>query len=241
MTAPGPEPAVEAVAEALPTEAELAPEEAPPSVEAPRPLDLLERLVEAPPAAEAPTAEEVRAEEEFLPVTELERPVTAPGPEPAVEAVAEALPTEAELAPEEAPPTVEPGRLAREEPAAAQAEGMPGIGVPPSTPETKRPMETVAGAGSTPAVHEAAPSLEKEEVEYGELDIDSYSLERELAELTGAAIPQPTKKIKIPIKPKGEEGKVEEIEKGKPVPKVRRDKAVTKSLIMRIIDGIKRL
>lgn len=68
-----------------------------------------------------------------------------------------------------------------------------------------------------------------------------YSLERELAELTGVAVPQPTKKIKIPVKPKGEDGEVEEIDRGKPVPKVKRDKAVTKSIIMRIIDGIKRL
>jgi hypothetical protein len=55
------------------------------------------------------------------------------------------------------------------------------------------------------------------------------------------SVPQPTKKIKIPVKPKGEDGEVEEIDKGKPVPKVKRDKAVTKSIIMRIIDGIKRL
>ena len=65
--------------------------------------------------------------------------------------------------------------------------------------------------------------------------------ERELAELTGAAVPQPTKKIKIPVKPKGEVVESDELDKGKPVPKVKRDKAVTKSLIMRIIDGIKRL
>ncbi|NPV59545.1 MAG: hypothetical protein HPY75_07770 [Actinobacteria bacterium] len=79
------------------------------------------------------------------------------------------------------------------------------------------------------------------EEEAAGFDMESYSLERELAELTGAAVPQPTKKIKIPVKPKGEVVESDELDKGKPVPKVKRDKAVTKSLIMRIIDGIKRL
>ena len=69
----------------------------------------------------------------------------------------------------------------------------------------------------------------------------NYSLERELAELTGASMPQPTKKIKIPVKPKGEDKEVEEIDRKTPVPKVKRDKTVTKGIIMRIIDGIKRL
>ncbi|MGQ9537286.1 MAG: hypothetical protein ACUVT4_08685 [Actinomycetota bacterium] len=119
-----------------------------------------------------------------------------------------------------------------------------GVSAPPSTPEAEKLMETSTGMDEeVPASHIVSGEAETaaQEVGYGELDIDSYTLERELAELTGAAIPQPTKKIKIPIKPKGEEGKVEEIERGKPVPKVKRDKAVTKSIIMRIIDGIKRL
>ncbi|MDI6872813.1 MAG: hypothetical protein QME84_00795, partial [Actinomycetota bacterium] len=161
----------------------------------------------------------------------LERLVEAP-PAP------EAPPAEEIAPPEEA----EPRR--KVEPAAASAAETVSPVVHPLTPEAEKPMETVARTGEELAdtAPGAAPtSREVAEVDYGELDIDSYSLERELAELTGAAIPQPTKKIKIPIKPKGEEGKVEEIEKGKPVPKVKRDKAVTKSLIMRIIDGIKRL
>ena len=141
---------------------------------------------------------------------------------------------------------------------------MPEVSVPEapmpevSTPEAPMP-ETIPEAAQAPAPETArveapgAPVPAGAEVEGGEemgrraeeepsgFDMGSYSLERELAELTGASVPQPTKKIKIPVKPKGEEAEVEEIDKGKPVPKVKRDKAVTKSIIMRIIDGIKRL
>jgi len=94
-----------------------------------------------------------------------------------------------------------------------------------------------------PEAAEAAPQAptESAEEEPAGFDMGNYSLERELAELTGASMPQPTKKIKIPVKPKGEEKEVEEIDKRRPVPKVKRDKTVTKGIIMRIIDGIKRL
>ncbi|MBN2027758.1 MAG: hypothetical protein JW854_13460, partial [Actinobacteria bacterium] len=125
-----------------------------------------------------------------------------------------AMPSEVEIPPQEPP---QPEVI----PEAAQA------------PPGGEPIGVGAGPGESIGV--AA------EEEPGGFDMGSYSLERELAELTGVSVPQPTKKIKIPVKPKGEEGEVEEIDKGKPVPKVKRDKAVTKSIIMRIIDGIKRL
>ncbi|MBC7252575.1 MAG: DUF4388 domain-containing protein [Actinobacteria bacterium] len=212
--------------------------EAPPAEEAPRTLDLMGQLVESPPA-EAPPAPE-RAPEESLPVTEPESaPLTGyEKPETGEEAgltVAE----EAKGGLEEISPVEEQEVAPGAGPSAASTETVYPASRP-LTPEEKKPMHTMAGTGEAQTAA-AVPPGETAEVEYGELDIDRYSLERELAELTGAAVPQPTKKIKIPIKPKGEEGRVEEIEKGKPVPKVKRDKAVTKSLIMRIIDGIKRL
>ena len=213
--------------------------EAPPAEEAPRTLDLLEQLVESPPAAEAPPAPET-APEEPLPVTELESAsLTGYGkPEVGVEA-GHTVAEEVKVGLEEISPVEEQGMVPGAEPSAASTETVYPA-AQPLTPEEKKPMHTMAGTGEAQTAR-AVPGGETAEVDYGELDIDHYSLERELAELTGAAVPQPTKKIKIPIKPKGEEGRVEEIEKGKPVPKVKRDKAVTKSLIMRIIDGIKRL
>jgi hypothetical protein len=118
------------------------------------------------------------------------------------------------------------------------------------TPEAPQPP-AVEYAQPEAAYEPPAPEIPDEEYavdaeavageEASAFDMGGYSLERELAELTGVSAPQPTKKIKIPVKPKGEDGEVEEIDKGKPVPKVKRDKAVTKSIIMRIIDGIKRL
>jgi len=113
-------------------------------------------------------------------------------------------------------------------------------------PEAAQAMPEVAQAPLTAVPQGAGPEAGEGigiagEEELSGFDMGSYSLERELAELTGVSVPQPTKKIKIPVKPKGEDGEVEEIDKGKPVPKVKRDKAVTKSIIMRIIDGIKRL
>ena len=117
----------------------------------------------------------------------------------------------------------------------------PGEVAPAPPPETvEAPPPEAAPPVSGEFVPEAAGFAPDEEEAAG-FDMGSYSLERELAELTGASMPQPTKKIKIPVKPKGEVGEVEEIDRGKPVPKVKRDKAVTKSIIMRIIDGIKRL
>jgi len=213
--------------------------EAPPAEEAPRTLDLWEQLVESPPAAEAPPAPET-APEEPLPVTELESAsLTGYGkPEVGVEA-GHTVAEEVGVGLEEISPVEEQGMVPGAEPSAASTETVYPA-AQPLTPEEKKPMHTMAGTGEAQTAR-AVPGGETAEVDYGELDIDHYSLERELAELTGAAVPQPTKKIKIPIKPKGEEGRVEEIEKGKPVPKVKRDKAVTKSLIMRIIDGIKRL
>jgi len=110
--------------------------------------------------------------------------------------------------------------------------------------------QIVPEAAQAPQPEFAAPVMEVETPtgasegvveETAGFDMGGYSLERELAELTGVSVPQVTKKIKIPVKPKGEDGEVEEIDRGKPVPKVKRDKAVTKSIIMRIIDGIKRL
>ncbi len=244
----------EAISEARPSflEMEVQPlvKPAPPAEEAPaapEPLDLLERLAEEPAAPELPT--------------EVAREVSAP---PAEEAPAAPEPLETGLrgtylsplermaAPqtEEAPPAstapVTPEGVEAAPTlfgAAAKAEVTPVEIVPPREVE----KEVVGIASPSPPVREeahvgtgeAAVTAEAGE-EYGEFDETAYSLERELAELTGAAIPQP-KKIKIPIKQKGEEREVEEIDKGKPVPKVKRDKAVTKSIIMRIIDGIKRL
>ncbi len=204
-------PAVEApVAEAA---------EAPPAVEAPEPLDMLEKLVEAPPALEREV--EAAPPLEKPPLVPEAREVTAPAAE-----VARV---------EEAPPAVEaPGPEAAEAPPAVEAPG----------PLLERVGETALpeAAREEPAAPTVpVPEAAEAEEEYEGYGLEGYSLERELAELTGAAAPQPTKKIKIPVRPKGEEGKVEELDRGKPVPKVKRDKAVTKSIIMRIIDGIKRL
>ena len=85
---------------------------------------------------------------------------------------------------------------------------------------------------------EAAPAPPAEDIFDG-----SFALERELAELTGAGAPAATKKIKIPVKQakQAKEGEKPMQQEGKPVPKVKRDKTVTKGIVMRIIDGIKRL
>jgi hypothetical protein len=94
-------------------------------------------------------------------------------------------------------------------------------------PAAAAPAEVSAQAGG------AAPGDEL-------FDMGSYTLERELAELTGAGAPAATKKIKIPVK-QAKEGEKAMQQEGKPVPKVKRDKTVTKGIVMRIIDGIKKL
>jgi hypothetical protein len=113
------------------------------------------------------------------------------------------------------------------------------------TPAAEKPGKELATAGQKGREGDGsiAQARDREEVaeEAAGFDIDAFTLERELAELTGAAVPQPTKKIKIPVKQKGEEKQDMEEERKKPVPKVKRDKTVTKSIIMRIIEGIKRL
>jgi Domain of unknown function (DUF4388) len=204
-------------------------------------LELLEKALEEPLAAQ-PEGDELRGLLDELPglapaapATSPQTPAPAPIEEPESEfKISEELPLSQET---QAPAmegaveelTQEPSP---EMPAAAQGPGQS----TPITPEA--PSIGQAPAGEEQAVR-GAP--EREEEEPSGFDMGGYSLERELAELTGVSIPQPTKKIKIPVKPKGEEGAVEEIDRGKPVPKVKRDKAVTKSIIMRIIDGIKKL
>jgi hypothetical protein len=106
-------------------------------------------------------------------------------------------------------------------------------------PPAEAPTEAIQPeAAQAPPAGPAAPATDEELASF---DMGNYSLERELAELTGASMPQPTKKIKIPAKPKGEDREVDELDRKMPVPKVKRDKTVTKGIIMRIIDGIKRL
>ncbi len=232
-----------------------------PELEMPEPIERLEALAEAsevsPEEAYVPpllleSAEPTYAEPaQAMPELEASEPEYAPPPmqqmpelempEPIerLEALAEA----SEVSPEEA--YVPPLLLESAEPTYAEpAQAMPEFEV--SEPEYAPPpqgRETAPAAAPTVPREEGAGGYAEEEG-YGEdheFDMGNYSLERELAELTGASMPQPTKKIKIPLKPKGEDGDVEEIDKGKPLPKVKRDKAVTKSIIMRIIDGIKRL
>jgi hypothetical protein len=182
-------------------------------------VGLLEGLVEGPPSEQAEAESAARPEE--LPEVQYEPP----------QAPLEELPSLEELTPQAEPEPLSAATFL-EEPAVAQAPPPPA----PITPEAPVGEPQVADREEAPV-----PEPRHEEEEAPGFDMGGYSLERELAELTGASIPQPTKKIKIPVKPKGEEGEVEEIDKGKPVPKVKRDKAVTKSIIMRIIDGIKKL
>ena len=220
----------------------------PDSGEAPASLDQLERVIGAG-EGEMPSTE-MEKPPEVIPTPDtvelLERMVEAPEPVELLERMEEApepveLLERMEEAPEVVPPPP-PQAAVPEAPPAAEA--MPEA-APAPLPEVVPPPPPQAAVPEAPGVEapvgaEAAPGVVPEEEPAG-FDMGGYSLERELAELTGASIPQPTKKIKIPLKPKGEEGEVEEIGKGKPVPKVKRDKAVTKSIIMRIIDGIKRL
>jgi hypothetical protein len=226
----------------------------------PEPIDVLEQLAEAPEVEAEPLsgipAEALPGELGAIPP---EPPILAgfeddvPGPPevplaeaPQPQVISEAAQAPPEMAP--APEYVQPAMPS--EPVAP----MPG---PPEVPlaEAPQPQVISEAAQAPPFGVQAPPAGAQADVEPGYIqdtgalaeeepagfDMGSYSLERELAELTGASVPQPTKKIKIPVKPKGEEGEVEEIDRGKPVPKVKRDKAVTKSIIMRIIDGIKRL
>jgi hypothetical protein len=179
---------------------------------------------EAPALEELPSVEEVAptAEEAPHPLEMLEKAAEeaeAPAVEEAEAPALEELPSVEEVA-----PTAEEAPMAPEEKEEAETGGIEVVGGGPGAKEKKKAVE--------------AEEEREEETEY---DLESYTLERELAELTGASIPQPTKKIKIPIKPKGEEKVEGELEKRKPVPKVKRDKTVTRSIIMRIIDGIKRL
>ncbi len=190
-------------------------------------FDIIEMLAESPEAMPEPAAPEAEfavpepARESPEPIELLERLAESP----------EAVP-EAAQAP--APEYVEPA--VPEQPAAT----VPTVAPEQRPPAAFEPSQFDAPVASAPA-YEAADRVEDALEETQDFDVGAYSLERELAELTGVSTPQPTKKIKIPVKPKGEEEEVEELDRGKPVPKVKRDKAVTKSIIMRIIDGIKRL
>ncbi len=117
---------------------------------------------------------------------------------------------------------------------------------PQQVPTAEAPPLPEVAEAPAPVVERPAevspPAVAAEEEIY---DMGSYTLERELAELTGAGRPQPTKKIKLTVRQPAKEGEkpVQEMAKGKgkPVPKVTRDKTVTKGIIMRIIDGIKKL
>ncbi len=196
-------------------------EEGPPAAEV---FDLLEKIIETP--AEGQLQEdELRGLMEEIPEATVS---------PAAEAKKEEL-TKAEQPVEIiSPETLEAGPSAETPAAETEAHPQAPVQPPPIISEAAKAPATVPEATG-----EEAPAAAEEETTG--FDMGGYSLERELAELTGVSMPQPTKKIKIPVKPKGEEGEVEEIDKGRPVPKVKRDKAVTKSIIMRIIDGIKKL
>jgi len=202
---------------------------------APEPIDLMEQYLETPEAAQPPVTEVPEVvlpeEPEALP----HEPLMPGGMEEEVPVISEEPLAGAPQAPPPAPEYVQPAmpsevEIPQEPIQAPQPEVIPEAAQAP-------PGDARVGAG-TELGESIGVAAEEEPAGF---DMGSYSLERELAELTGVSVPQPTKKIKIPVKPKGEEGEVEEIDKGKPVPKVKRDKAVTKSIIMRIIDGIKRL
>jgi len=216
---------------------------------APMPAEVEEAMPQAmPEAAQAPAPEFARP---AVPVEPM-----APMPPAVEEAMPEVLPEAAQAMPEAAQAMPEAAQASAPEFARPAVPVEPMAPMPPAVeeampavlPEAAQAMPEAAQA-QTPlaAVPQGAGPEAAEgigiagEEEPSGFDMGSYSLERELAELTGVSVPQPTKKIKIPVKPKGEDGEVEEIDKGKPVPKVKRDKAVTKSIIMRIIDGIKRL
>ncbi len=219
-----------------------APEYVQPSVSEPAPQEM-----EAPQPQFEPEAAPAPPEIPQAPPQAAQAPpeaAQAPAPQPQFEPEAAPAPPEIPQAPPQA---------AQAPPEAAQAPApeyaQPSVSEPaPQEAEAPQPQfepEAAAAASLTPQAGTEAGYVEKDgmtaEEEPSGFDMGSYSLERELAELTGASVPQPTKKIKIPVKPKGEDGEVEEIDRSKPVPKVKRDKAVTKSIIMRIIDGIKRL
>ncbi len=217
-----------------PPQAEIAPPPVPEAAQAPAP-----EFVQAPP----PVPEPPQAEIAPPPVPEAAQ---APAPEFVQAPPPVPEPPQAEIAP---PPVPE----AAQAPAPEFVQAPPPVPEPPQAEIAPPPLVTgtsfqevlevpqIKEAPSAGPVQEEYDGLEEGLEEPGGFDMGGYSLERELAELTGVSAPQPTKKIKIPLKPKGEEGEVEEIDRGKPVPKVKRDKAVTKSIIMRIIDGIKKL
>lgn len=182
-------------------------------------IDLIERMVETALTPEAPPLPE-EVEAVYAP--------EAKEASPAPEVLEEEAPVS--ISPVEAPPAAAP----------AEEEVAPLPEVPAPAPEEAIPP--LAGEGTGEGKPAPTPKiLEEFEDIY---DHETYTLERELAELTGAGRPQPIKKIKIPVKP-GKEGEKPMQDaaraKGKPVPKVTRDKTVTKGIIMRIIDGIKKL
>lgn len=197
---------------------------------------MLEEIIELPEEVQAAPPGEAQGPPEIPmapePLSVLEHLLETPE-EKAVQAPRQEMPEAATTAP--------PGEAQAEPPITVIPEA---VQAPRQAPYQIPPTEAAGveeraekAAGGEGYAHEGAGVAE----EASGFDMGGYSLEQELAELTGASTAQPTKKIKIPVKPKGEEGEAEEIDKGKPVPKVKRDKAVTKSIIMRIIDGIKRL
>ncbi len=256
-TVPTPVPAMEAppVAAAPMPEPEL---EAPPVAAAPMPEPVAPAAtvptpvppMEAPPVAAAPMPEPVApAATVPTPVPPMEAPPVAAAPRPEPVAPAATVPTP--VPPIEAPPVAAAPRPTAAPRAVARPSAAAGAPPTANIPEVKEDVvpktleEPQVAATASPAMEQA---LEFEEAAPGgqkSYDTGSFSLERELAELTGAGAPQPTKKIKIPVKPgtpvKEGESPMQEMAKGKPVPKVKRDKTVTKGIIVRIIDGIKKL
>jgi len=193
-------------------------------------LDVLEKIIEAPtPAAPEPAAPPAPEPAPASELDVLEKIIEAPTP----------------AAPEPAAP---PAAVQRTREAAREEMGAGAAAVatpPPEAPAPPAPSPAAEGTakavveekGRGPAA-EAAPPPPAEDIFDG-----SFALERELAELTGAGAPAATKKIKIPVKQakQAKEGEKPMQQEGKPVPKVKRDKTVTKGIVMRIIDGIKRL
>ena len=193
-------------------------------------LPLAPEYIEAPEAPPAPPQPAPPLEEAASELDVLEKIIEAPEAPPAP-------PQPAPPAPAEASPPPAPAAEAPA-PAPAAAATTPEAWEGTAAPQVEEKLEGPAPAAAAPAevsaqAGGAAPGDEL-------FDMGSYTLERELAELTGAGAPAATKKIKIPVK-QAKEGEKAMQQEGKPVPKVKRDKTVTKGIVMRIIDGIKKL
>ena len=203
----------------------------------------------APVEASAPPVTDEEVFERFIEMPELAVPEPAAAAESELDALERIIESPEPAEPEAAEIPAEPALEAVPEPAfEVPAEPHPPEDAAKSLEVLEEPatkiLEEPAASAAAPQAVEAAP--QPQAPTYGgtpdAFDGSSFSLERELAELTGAGAPQPTKRSKIPVKP-GKEGEaqMQEMAKGKPVPKVKRDKTVTKGIIVRIIDGIKKL